>query len=387
MKITCSQESLFYGLQTVQKAISGRTNMPIYSGVLFEAEKDKVHLFATDLEIGIDCYIPVVIEEEGSTVIPIKLAIDLIRKLPQGDIKIESENGISVIKANKNKYKIVGWCGEDFSSFPTIKPIVSIQITQKKLKNTIEKVIFAILKNEQRIFLNGASFKILQNKLEITATDSHRLSYCECEILRIGKSNEEDFQVIVPQKPLIELLKLLDDSNEEVFVNIYIEAKQMVFVLYPEEAKKAIRIHTRLIEGNFPDHRQIIPKEFNTQVTINNEILKKGIERVSLFTEFDAGCINISIKAIQEAIKVENECEMTLNSETENLGKAREKIICYNKGNDIEIVVNAKYILDVLSVIETENTVIKMVNESSPMVIVPEQDKDFLHIVMPIRRE
>ena len=386
MKITCSQESLFYGLQTVQKAISARTSMPIYNGVLFEAEKDKVHLFATDLEIGIDCYIPIKIEEEGSTVIPNKLIGDLVRKLPQGDINIESSKGISTIKANNNKYEITGFCGEDFSSFPAIKPIVSIQITQGKLKKAIEKVIFAISNSEQRTFLNGASFKVLQDKLEITATDSHRLSYYECDIMRIGKSNEEEYQVIVPQKPLIELSKLLD-SSEEVFVNVYMEERQMMFVLYPEESKKSIRVYTRLLEGQFPNHKQIIPEKFNTQVTINGDILKKGIERVSLFTEFDTGCIDISFESIKEGIKVENECEMLLFSETANLGKAKEKIICYNKGDDVKVAVNAEYILDVLNIIETENIIMKIVNANSPMIIVPETGKDYLYIAMPIRRE
>lgn len=384
MKIKCSQESLFYGLQTVQKAISNKLQMPIYNGILFEAGEDKLHLFATDLSIGIDCYIPAKVEEEGSVVVPNKIIISLVQKLSQGDMAIESTEGVSIIKTDKSQYEILGFLAEEFSSFPKIKPLVSLKIPQGKLKRAIEKVIFSVSREETRAFLNGASFKVSGNKLEITSTDSHRLSHNKCDIVRIGQSDKDEHEVIVPQRTLSELLKLLDESDE-VFVNINMEDRQMMFVLYPEEQEKSIRVYSRLIEGDFPDFKQIIPKEFKTRIKIDNKNLEETIGRVSLFTDDNIGCINMSTKDIDSEIKLKNESEMILDSKTQSLGKAKEKMVCFKKGDDIKITINSKYILDILNAIKTDNVVIKIVDKLSPIVIVSETGKDCFYIVMPVR--
>jgi len=167
MKIICSQGSLLHGIQTVQKGISSRIGLPIYNGILFEANEDnKVHLFATDLEIGIDCYIPAQVIETGSTVIPSKIISELIKKFPEGKIEIEcSENNITTVKENNSNYKILGFSAEEFSNFPEIKMRAKIKLNQKLFKETIQQVIFSTSRDESKTFLNGALFKIVNNNL------------------------------------------------------------------------------------------------------------------------------------------------------------------------------------------------------------------------------
>src|SRR5665648_1085380 len=191
MKIICSQESLLHGIQIVQKGISSRIGLPIYNGILFEANEDnKVHLFATDLEIGIDCYIPAQVIETGSTVIPSKIISELIKKFPEGKIEIEcTENNITTITENNSNYKILGFSAEEFSNFPEIKMIAKIKLNQKLFKETIQQVIFSTSRDESKTFLNGALFKIIDNKIEVVTTDSHRLS-----LKNIQPINIEEFR-------------------------------------------------------------------------------------------------------------------------------------------------------------------------------------------------
>jgi len=194
MKIICSQESLLHGIRTVQKGISSRIGLPIYNGILFEANEDnKVHLFATDLEIGIDCYIPAQVINTGSTVIPSRIISELIKKFPEGKIEIEcTENNITTIKENNSNYKILGFSAEEFSNFPEIKMRAKIKLNQKLFKETIQQVIFSTSRDESKTFLNGALFKIIDNKIEVVTTDSHRLSLKNIKPINIEKTTKDE---------------------------------------------------------------------------------------------------------------------------------------------------------------------------------------------------
>lgn len=179
MRVICSQKSLMNGIQKVQKAISTKLGLPIYSGILFEVSKNnKIHLFATDLEIGIDCYISAQIIEHGSVVIPNKIFSDLIRKFPEGNIEIEvgDDNIIYLKQEDSSSYKIYGFSADDFSPFPEIQSKIKIEFTKTILKDTIQEVILAASKDENRSFLNGLLFKKIDNSIEVAATDSHRLA-------------------------------------------------------------------------------------------------------------------------------------------------------------------------------------------------------------------
>lgn len=387
MKIVCSQESLLRGIQTVQKGISSRIGLPIYNGILFEANEDnKVHLFATDLEIGIDCYIPARVITAGSTVIPNRIISELIKKFPEGNIEIEClKDNITTIRENSSNYKILGFSAEEFSNFPEIKIKSKTKINQKLFKETIQQVIFATSRDENRNFLSGALFKIIDNKIEVVTTDSHRLSLKNIKPTNIENPSMEGVEVIIPYRALLELSKLLSD-DEEVFTEVKIGEKQIIFILFPDGQKNSIRIYSRLIEGQFPDYQQIIPNLFKTEIKVNTEDFKDKMERISLFVKEDLN--TVKIEAVnKEDNQEEGRCEIILKAENPSTGEASEKISCFKKGEDITITFNADYILDVLKIIKTENTIIKMNDPLNPVIITPDEDKDYTYILMPVRAD
>ena len=387
MKIICSQESLLRGIQTVQKGISSRIGLPIYNGILFEANEDnKVHLFATDLEIGIDCYIPAQVIETGSTVIPSKIISELIKKFPEGKIEIEClENNITTVKENNSNYRILGFSAEEFSTFPEIKIKAKTKINQKLFKETIQQVIFATSRDENRNFLNGALFKIIDNKIDVVTTDSHRLSLKNIKPTSIENPLTEGVEAIIPYRALSELSRLLSD-NKEVFTELRIGEKQIIFILFPDGQKNSIRIYSRLIEGQFPDYHQIVPNSFKTEIKVNTEDFRDKMERISLFVREGLNTVKIEVVNKEEKQK-EERCEIILKAESPSTGEASEKISCLKKGEDITITFNADYVLDVLRIIKKENTIIKMNDPLNPVIITPDEDKDYTYILMPVRAE
>jgi len=387
MKIICSQESLLHGIQTVQKGISSRIGLPIYNGILFEANEDnKVHLFATDLEIGIDCYIPAQVIKTGSTVIPSRIISELIKKFPEGKIEIEClEGNITTVKENSSNYKILGFSAEEFSNFPEIKILAKIKLNQKLFKEAIQQVIFATSRDENRTFLNGALFKIEDNKIEVITTDSHRLSLKNIESIEIESLLTEGVEVIIPYRALSELSRLLLD-NKEVFAEVRIGEKQILFILFPDGQKNSIRIYSRLIEGQFPDYHQIVPNSFKTEIKVNTEEFKDKMERISLFVREDLNTVKIEAANKKDSQK-EERCEIILKAESPSTGEASEKISCLKKGEDITITFNTNYILDVLKIIKKENTIIKLNDPLNPVIITPDKDKDYTYILMPVRTD
>lgn len=387
MKIICSQESLLHGIQTVQKGISSRIGLPIYNGILFEANEDnKVHLFATDLEIGIDCYIPAQVVETGSTVIPSRIISELIKKFPEGKIEIEcKDNNITTVKENNSNYKILGFSAEEFSNFPEIKMRAKIKLNQKLLKEAIQQVIFAASRDENRTFLNGALFKIIDNKIEVVTTDSHRLSLKNIKPIKIESLLTEGVEVIIPYRALSELSRLLLD-NKEVFIEVRIGEKQILFILFPDGQKNSIRIYSRLIEGQFPDYHQIIPDSFKTEIKVNTKDFMDKMERISLFVREDLN--TVKMEAINKTgDQKEERCEIILKAESPSTGEASEKIFCLKKGEDITITFNTNYILDVLKIIKKENTIIKLNDPLNPVIITPDEDKNYTYILMPVRTD
>ena len=386
MKFTCSQESLIHGIQIVQKGISNKIGLPIYNGILFEVSKDnKVHLFATDLEIGIDCYIPAQVIEDGAVVIPNRIISELIRKFPEGNIEVESkENNITTIKENNSVYKILGFSADEFSNFPEIEIKSKIKLSQKILKDTIQKTIFSASRDENRSFLNGALFKIINNKIEVVTTDSHRLSLKIIPVPKIDENIIQEGEVIIPYRTLSELYKLLTDEKE-VFVEINVGEKQIVFILFPNGQKNSIRIYSRLIEGQFPNYHQIIPKSFKTEIKINTDEFRNKMERISLFVREDLNTVKLKIENKEDVS--EKKCEIIIKALSQNIGEAHETIICFKKGKDIIITFNSKYILDVLKIIKTKNIEIKFNDPLNPVIIHPEKDKNYLYILMPVRTD
>lgn len=390
MKVICSQKSLVNGTQIVQKAISTKLGLPIYSGILFEVTSDnRIHLFSTDLEIGIDCYISAQIVEHGAVVIPSKIFSDLIRRFPEGNIEIEvdKDNIIHIKEEDLSNYKILGFSAEDFSPFPEIQSNIKIKLTHKILKDTIQEVIFASSKDENRSFLNGVLFKRVEKGLEIAATDSHRLALKKIKLTGKNKiETDNQFEVIIPQRALSELFKLLNFEDDNI-VEIDIGEKQVIFILNSEGEKNKIRLFSRIIDGQYPDYHQIIPRQFKTIVKIDTEEFRQRMERITLFVKEDLNTIKIETHLYTQQ-KGENRGELILKAKTPDIGDACEQIPCLVEGEYVEIAFNSRYIVDVLRVIKTDHTEIRLNENLNPAMINPiDKEEQYNYVLMPVRMD
>ena len=390
MKVICSQKSLINGIQMVQKAISTKLGLPIYSGTLFEVTKDnKVHLFSTDLEIGIDCYITAQIIEHGSVVIPNKIFSDLIRKFPEGNIEIEAgeDHIIHINEEDSSKYKILGFSSEEFSPFPNIQSKAKLRMPQKIFKETIQEVIFASSKDENRSFLNGVLLKSSENGIEIAATDSHRLALKNIKLSKKDKIKiENQFEVIIPQRALSELYKLLSLEGDNL-LEIGIEEKQVVFILDPEEEHQRTRLFSRIIEGQFPDYHQIIPKKFKTVIQVATEEIKQRMDRITLFVKEDLNTVKIEVHQHTQTVG-ESRGDLVIHVNTPDIGDAYEQIPCTVDGEYVEIAFNSRYIMDVLRIIKTDNTEIRLNENLNPAMILPSKNNDqYKYVLMPVRMD
>jgi DNA polymerase-3 subunit beta len=390
MNVICSQKRLENGTQIVQKAKSTKLGLPIYSGILFETTNDdRIHLFATDLEIGIDCYISAQIIEHGSVVIPSKIFIDLIRKFPEGNIELEvdKDNIIHIKEEDLSSYKILGFSAEEFSPFPEIQSKVKVKLTHMIVKDTVQEVIFASSKDESRSFLNGVLWKKVEKGLEVAATDSHRLALKKIKLVGKNKiENDTQFEVIIPQRTLSELFKLLTFEDDSI-VEIGIGEKQVVFILNPEGEKNKIRLFSRIIEGQFPDYYQIIPTQFQTRIKIDTAEFRQKMERITLFVKEDLNTIKMEVHLYNQQ-EGENRGELILKVNTPDIGEAYEQIPCLVEGEYVEITFNSRYIIDVLRIIKTDHTEIGLNENLSPALIKPvEKEAQYIYVLMPIRMD
>jgi DNA polymerase-3 subunit beta len=322
-------------------------------------------------------------------VIPSKIFIDLIRKFPEGNIELEADqdNIIHIKEEDSSSYKILGFSAEEFSPFPEIQSKVKVKLTQKVLKDTIQEVIFASSKDESRSFLNGVLWKKVEKGLEVAATDSHRLALKKIKLTGKNKiESDVQFEVIIPQRTLSELFKLLNFEDDSI-VEIGIGEKQVVFILNPEGEKNKIRLFSRIIDGQFPDYYQIIPTQFKTRIKIDTEEFRQKMERITLFVKEDLNTIKMEVHLYNQQ-EGENRGELILKANTPDIGEAYEQIPCLVEGEYVEITFNSRYIIDVLRIIKTDHTEIGLNENLSPALIKPvEKEEQYIYVLMPIRMD
>lgn len=364
MKIICSKENLVAAINTVQKAVATKTTLPVLEGILIEAE-DNVKLLATDLEIGIEYFLEADIVDKGCVVIDSKILGDIARKLPDSEICIESnsENNMVKIECEASVFEISGKSASGYPTLPEIERNSAFTIQASTLKEIIKQTIFAVSTDEKRPILTGSLFELQNGVLHVVSIDGFRLA-----LKRETVSNEYgDFSVVVPGKALNEIVKIIEPSDSEI--SIYQSYSQVLFDL------KRCRIYSRLLEGEFLNYDNIIPKEFSIDVRVDSKQLLYAIERVSLLTRDDR---KYPIRLLVEPDK------LSIKTNTD-LGSAREEIAAETSGNELEIGFNPKYLLDSLKVIEEEKICIGFTSNIGPCVIKPLEGQGFLHMILPVR--
>ncbi|MFH1460139.1 MAG: DNA polymerase III subunit beta [Candidatus Omnitrophota bacterium] len=367
MKIKTTKNVLANAVQTVEGAVATKTTLPILSNILIEAHKEKLIFNATDLDIGIIYQAVADVQEEGNITIPAKRFSDIVRELPEGDVIITvRKNYNMVIDSQACSFRLIGLPKEEFPTIPKFTNKENITLEQKLLKKLLKKVSFSMSRDETRYVLNGTLFMLKNKTLRLVATDGRRLALVEIkQSLEIEKK-----EVIIPVKTINELNKILQEEGQ---VKIIFTNNQVAFEF------DGTTIISRLIEGEFPNYEQVIPKtkEKQEKIQIGKNQMLAAVKRASLFTSADSQSIKIDV--------FKN--KLVISKTTPDIGEVKEEIPMEYKGKEITVGFNPNYLLDVLKVLQEENIDFEVIDAEKPGVFRESFDEkgEYLYIVLPMQ--
>ena len=363
MKLICSKSNLLHGVNIVSKAVPTRTTMAILECILIDASANEIKLTANDMELGIETKIEGEIAERGVIALDAKIFSEIVRKLPDSDVVIETDASFkTTITCEKAKFNIVGKSGDDFSYIPYIERNEAITLSQFTLKEVIRQTIFSIADNDNNKLMTGELFEIEENHLKVVSLDGHRISIRNIEL----KNNYEHKKVVVPGKTLQEVSKILPGSAEED-VNMFLTDNHIVFEF------DDTTVVSRLIEGEYFKIEQMLSSDYETKVKINKRELLDCIDRATLLVkEGDKKPIIMNV--------TDGNMELKINS---FIGSMNEDIDIVKDGKDILIGFNPKFFIDALRVIDEEEVSLYMVNPKAPCFIKDDEGK-FIYLILPV---
>ncbi|MFO1487377.1 MAG: DNA polymerase III subunit beta [Verrucomicrobiota bacterium] len=367
MNLTISKDQIIGGLQSVQNVVSSRTTLPILSNVLLRAEGDRLEFTATDLDVTISNSVEAKVNKPGATTVPVKKLFGIIRELPAGEIEIEvDDKNICSIRAGASFYKIHGLAADEFPPLPKFKEDKKVSVPQEKLKGMMKKTSFGISTDESRYVLNGIFISLKDHKITMVATDGRRLALVDEEVDVPEKSHGE---FIVPSKAVNELNRLLAEKGD---VELRYTENQASFTLKDEKGS-SILIITKLIEGNYPNYRQVIPSEAKERISLVREEFLHALRRAEIMTSEKSNSVKLTF--------AKNNLAITANSP--EVGEARESLAINYKGKEMSIAFNPKYMIDPLNALTEDEVFLELIDELSPGVL--KINGPFLYVVMPMR--
>ena len=363
MKFVCSKVNLLNGLQIVSKAVSNKTTMSILECILIDASKNMIKLTANDMELGIETIIEGEIIEKGIIALEAKIFLDIVRKLPDNDITIETDSSCkATITCEKAKFNIIGKSGEDFSYLPLIEKNDQIILSQFTLKEVIRQTIFSISDNDNNKLMTGELFEINENQLKVVSLDGHRISIRKISL----KNSYPAKKVVVPGKTLNEVSKILPGGAEDDVVISFTD-KHIVFEF------DDTTVVSRLIEGEYFNIQQMLSSDYETKVTVNRKEFLNCIDRATLLVkEGDKKPIIINI--------TDDSMELKINSV---IGSMNEDIDINKSGKDLMIGFNPKFLIDALKIIDDEEVDLYMVNPKAPCFI-KNLEESYIYLILPV---
>ena len=363
MKLICSKSNLLHGVNIVSKAVPTRTTMAILECILIDASANEIKFTANDMELGIETKIEGEIAERGVIALDAKIFSEIVRKLPDSDVVIETDASFkTTITCEKAKFNIVGKSGDDFSYIPYIERNEAITLSQFTLKEVIRQTIFSIADNDNSKLMTGELFEIEENHLKVVSLDGHRISIRNIEL----KNNYEHKKVVVPGKTLQEVSKILPGSAEED-VNMFLTDNHIVFEF------DDTTVVSRLIEGEYFKIEQMLSSDYETKIKISKRELLDCIDRATLLVkEGDKKPIIMNV--------TDGNMELKINS---FIGSMNEDIDIVKDGKDILIGFNPKFFIDALRVIDEEEVSLYMVNPKAPCFIKDDEGK-FIYLILPV---
>ena len=363
MKIICSKNSLLKSVSISLKAVPSKTTMPILECILIDATTNQIKFTTNDMELGIETIVEGTIEEKGMIALDAKILYEIIRRLPDNDVTIKTDDKLTaIITCEKAKFTIPGKSGEDFAYLPIIEREECLTVSQFTLKEMIRQTIFSIAANETNKLMTGELFEIKDNCLKIVSLDGHRIAIRRMEL----KKDYSDRKVVVPGKTLNEISKILSGEIDDL-VNIYFSKNHILF-----EFDQTIVV-SRLIEGEYFRIDQMLSSDYETKISINKKEFLDCIDRATLLVrEGEKKPIIIEIS--------DNTMELRIDSA---MGSMDENIDILKEGKDILIGFNPRFLIDALKVIDDETISIYLVNPKAPCFI-RDDDENYTYLILPV---
>ena len=362
MKFSVSKEKLLDGLQLVQNVVSTRTTLPILSNVLLQASGGQLRLTTTDLDVGVSGVVEAQIEKPGATTLPARRLATIVRELPASEVVVDVDSkNIASLRCGQSYFKIMGLPEEEFPPLPKFEEAKVFKLGQKELRDGLKKTSYAISADETRYVLNGILFSFKDNKLTMVATDGRRLALVDLEV-EFPQSQAVD--LIVPTKCVNELARLVGESGD---VTLSVGDNQLAF-----EVDGTLLV-SKLIEGNYPNYRQVVPGEAKERITLERELFFNAVHRVSLLSSEKSNSVKLVFS--------KNNIEIAAN--TPDVGEARESLPVTYKGREFSIAFNPEFLMAPLRALSDDEVYLDLIDEMSPGVL--KIQTPFLYVLMPMR--
>jgi DNA polymerase-3 subunit beta len=371
MKVSCVQENLSKGLGIVGRAVATRTTLPITNNVLIATEESRLRLTATNLEIAISCWIGAMVEEEGAITVPARVLTEFVNSLPSERIDLHLVRQSLELKCLRFEARMSGLDAEDFPPIPKVGDGKTYQIEPDALRAAINQVVFATASEDTRPVLTGVSAEFEDETLTLAAADGFRLAVHRAPL---SGTADERAEIIIPSRSLIELNRLLADQKEVIDISINPSKSQVLFRL------KDIEVVSQLLQGAFPNYRQLIPQSSSTQSTVSTPEFLRATKTASIFARDGNGIVRLEMAPAEGA----GQGSMNISARSEQVGDNVGEIDAQVVGEAAKIAFNGKYLIDVLSVIHEGQVTLETTTPSSPGVIRPVGSETYVHIIMPM---
>src|SRR6266480_2207328 len=367
MNLTITKEQIINGLQAVQNVVSTRTTLPILSNVLMRAEGEKLEFTATDLDVTVVCGVEAKIKKPGASTVPVKRLFGIVRELTNSEIDLEvDEKNVCSIRSGPSFYRINGLSAEEFPPLPKFQEEKKVVLQQETVKGMMKKTSFAISTDESRYVLNGIFISLKDHKMTMVATDGRRLALVDEEV-DVSEASQGEF--IVPAKAVNELNRLLQEKGE---VEIRYAENQAAFEMKDEKGVSILLI-TKLIEGNYPNYRQVIPAETKERIALGREEFMHALRRAEIMTSEKQNSVKLTF----------SKNSLSINANSPDVGEAQENMAINYKGKEMAIAFNPGYVIEPLNALTNDEVFLELIDELSPGVL--KINGPFLYVVMPMR--
>jgi DNA polymerase-3 subunit beta len=380
MKLICSQSDLSSNLSLVSRAVPSRPTHPVLANILLQAdaETNQVSLTAFDLSLGIRTSFSAEVLEGGTIALPAKLLVDITSRLPEGEITLDDQSGdgggegiIVTLKPKSGRYQVRAMGAEEFPELPVLENTEAITLTTAALIEGLKGSLFATSSDETKQVLTGVHLTLKQDTLEFAATDGHRLAVLETTNERPVEGSEQ-VEVTVPAKALRELQRMLGhNSTSEETVAVYLDQGQVVFAWQNQ------RLTSRTLEGQYPAYRQLIPRQFERQVTLERKQFISTLERIAVLADQKNNIVKVSIDNANQ--------EITLSCEAQDVGSGTESMPAQISGENIDIAFNVKYLMEGLKELPSSEIQMHLNQSLTPVIFTPLGGLKMTYLAMPVQ--